>query len=698
MKEKIKEKYSDNLIIFSIIYCLTSIFILLISDFWPLRIISIFFFFFFLGYPISLFFKNLNIFERISLSLGISHLILLLSYYILYMSAYSLNVTPTFDFQVLLIGIYFVSSSLILLFYFKRKNYPNSYISLSNIKDFFLKYKFLLFILVLGTFLRFAFLNCPDFSTDETYFVATSYPLVDPFQITGLPPPPLTFLSGHHPPLTFVGTNFIMNILNPIDWLAMLDWMGKFYFAFIGSISIFSIFSLLNKIYGKYAGYVGALFYSLNTYAIVVSRVGYQEILLILFLIITLDFMYRENWKLTGFFLGISLLTKFTAVIIIPTIILYLIIKNFKFDKKQIKKLLINFSQVAVFAMVLYLPILISNIAIHYHYGYADTFLSRIFGLKDPLSEAIGEAELPVGLMPAGLFAYSSVLNLQIVNVIGIILIPYIIFCVILSFLDKGKILLFNLINFIFLILLYLIFTSRWFQIISLSPIIIPIIIISCRIVNLDKVFHKLNKFFNISYPIFSARFKPIIKKIERRTTKFRFPTVFRYKNLKKNYRKHNVKYQHFVICSILMFFFSFSFIYSWNTIAYPHFFFSNDIDDLRESFRTNTEYSTIGYLWIMRNGYDEVMEIIRNFRYFFIYVDDNHPKFSYIYYFYQRGITSLVSDWDNRTNSLFIFYKQPNYMWESFTYSNKGDANEHYIREHGTCIWESLNFEIYII
>ena len=44
----------------------------------------------------------------------------------------------------------------------------------------------------------------------------------------------------------------------------------------------------------------------------------------------------------------------------------------------------------------------------------------------------------------------------------------------------------------------------------------------------------------------------------------------------------------------------------------------------------------------------------------------------------YERGYTALVSDWDNRTNSLFVFYKSTNYMWEPFTYSNKGDVMFH--------------------
>lgn len=128
-----------------------------------------------------------------------------------------------------------------------------------------------------------------------------------------------------------------------------------------------------------------------------------------------------------------------------------------------------------------------------------------------------------------------------------------------------------------------------------------------------------------------------------------------------------------------------------------PSLFLISGIDDLKATFLTNNDYSTVGYLWIMRNGYDEVMEIIRTFKYSNIYIDDNHPKFSYIFYFYIRGITSLVSDWDNRTNSLFIFYKDPNYIWEPFTYSNKGYANEQFIKNYGSCIWNSLNFEIYI-
>lgn len=634
MKENTKSAKSFNLIIFSICYCFLSIFILLIFNYWLIRLISLIFFFFFLGYPLSLFFKNLDVFERITVSFGMSQILLLLIYYIYYIILYYLHITPTFECHILLIGIFCVSSNLILLFYFNRKNPSILQFSPNAIKDFIFKYKFFIIILVFGTILRLFFLDAPDFSTDDTFFVASSYPLIDPFQVTGLPPAPFTYLSGHQPPLSFVGSNITLNILNPLGWLSMMDWMGKFYFAFLGAFSIFSIFSLLNKVYGKYAGYIGALFFSVNTYALIVSRLSYQEIMLILLIIITMDFTYRENWKLTGFFLGLCLLTKITAIAIIPSIIIYLLLKNFRFKRKYLKPFLINLSYIAIFAMVLYLPVLIANMATYFSYGYADTFLSRIFGLKDPLSEAVGEPELPIGFIPAGLFAYAPLLNLQIENVIGLTMIPYLMFCVFLSLLDKPKIQIFNIYNYSFLIIFYLVFTSRWFQIVSLSPIIIPIIIIASRIVNLDKIFSKINIFINKSYPIISPKFKLFIRELQLYTKKINYPSRFHFKSLKYTHKQNKIKYQHFIMCSIVIYFLGFSFIYSWNTIAYPHYFLFSGIDDLKATFLTNNDYSTVGYLWIMRNGYDEVMEIIRTFKYSNIYIDDNHPKFSYIFIF----------------------------------------------------------------
>ncbi|MFX1450746.1 MAG: glycosyltransferase family 39 protein [Promethearchaeota archaeon] len=697
MKEIEKEEFPYNSIIFSICYCFISILIILLIDLWFIRVITIFFFFFFLGYPISLLIKKLDTFERIAVSFGLSNLLLLLIYYAYYISSYCLNLVPNFEVHLLLIGIFSVGSNLLLVHYFKSKNYSNFNNSLQRIKIFILNYKYLLIILIIGIILRFLFLNEPDFYLDETFFISPTYPIINPFQITGLPPPPFIYLSFHHPPLSFVGQNLIMNILNPYDWLAMKDWMAKFYFAFIGSISIFSIFSLLNKIYGKPAGYVGALFYSLNTFAIIVSRVGYQEILLILFFTITMDFMYRENWKLVGFFLGLSLLTKFTALTIIPPVLLYLLIRNFKLNRKSSRTLLINFNYIAIFAILLYLPVFIANMISFLEFGYADTFLSRVFGLRDPLTEVLGEAEIPAGLLP-GIFKYSPLLSLELINIIGLTLIPYLIVCVFLSFLDNLKKLGFNFFTYSFFILFYLIFTSRWFQIITLSPLIIPITIISCRIVNLDKIFSKFNIFFNKVYPIISLKFKPFIKIIKKYTIKINVPRNFRFKSLKNTYKEHRIKYQHFIICSFLVTFFGFSFIYSWNTIAYPHCFLSFNFDDVTETLRSNTQYSTVGYLWITRNGYDEVMEIIRLFKYYWIYIDDTHPIFSYLFYFYGRGMTNLVSDWDNRTNALFVFYKQPNYLWEPHIYSDEGNVNEDYIKMNGRCIWDSLNFEIYII
>ncbi|NVM03856.1 MAG: glycosyltransferase family 39 protein [Candidatus Helarchaeota archaeon] len=546
--------------------------------------------------------------------------------------------------------------------------------------------------------MRFLFLDFPDLTTDETFFVSSSYPIIDPFNVMGIPPPPFTYLSSHHPPLNIVGTNLVLNIINPFDWLSMKDWMGKFFPVFIGSISIFAIFSLLNRVYGRNSGYVGAFFYAVNNYAIIISRIAYQEIFLILFLIIIMEFAYREKWNLVGVFLGLSLLTKFTALTIIPSLLIYFCIRNLRLNQKSMKTFFKKFIYATFLALLLFLPILIANITTYYNFGYADTFWSRVFGLRDPMTEAYGEAEMPIGLIPTGVLTYDPLISGQLINVIGPILIPFITLCVILSFLDKPKKLGFIIFIYSFYLIFYLIFTSRWFQVVSLSPIIIPITIISCRIVNLDKLFSKFNIFLNKSYPHIPLKIKSFIRRVEKYTIKFRVPKTFSYKYIKTNYKTHKVKHQHFIICSFLITILSFSFIYSFNTLYKPHYFLDYKFDDVTETLKTNFEYSTLGYLWIMNVGYDEVMEIVRLFRFSNVYVDDTHPVFSYLYYFYTRGFTALVSDWDNRTNSLFIFYKSPNYFWEPFARSNKGDANEDYIKLNGDRIWNSLNFEIYVI
>jgi len=651
-------KPNFNIFIFIILYSIISIFIILFVNSWIIRILTMPLFFFLLGYPLCLFISNTNSWERFFLSFGISSLLMLITFYFQYFTDFYLGITPSFhQYATEMIIVLWITISILYfkkreLFNSKQINFPNIFI---NLKSLLKKYRFLIMIIIFAIFLRFAFLNFPDFATDDTIFSALTYPVIDPSKIMGLPSPPFQFLTGHHPPLFHLQANININLLNPFGWIFMEDWMIKFQSAFTGVLSVIFCFGIVKNIYNdERSAYISTLFFATFTFAVITSMVFYQEPLLIIFIGFVFYFAYKERWALTGFFIGLSLLVKFSALILIPTILIYLAIRYLRFDIDKFKLLLKNLTSLALVVLILYLPIVIANIASYCELGYMDTFWSRLLGLPDPMTEAVGEAEIPLGDIGPGIFNYFSYQILGLINIFGILTLIFLVLCVFLSFFDKKQQLYFNLALISFIVIFLLVFTTRMFQIITLSPIIFPLVILSSRITNILKEF-KLKKKIQLTYT------------------------------------KRKVIVYGFVAIVII-----FSTFYTINTIGFDHS--SEIIHDANYQINNPAYYfSNLGYLWIARYGYDDIMDEIKNYSTYTVYIDDDHPRFSYIYYFWVRNYTSLLSDWNYENDSLFVIYKFPNNIWEAFQHTTADDINQAYIEANCSLLLENSNFMIYI-
>ncbi len=636
-----------------------SLLILFLVDTWILRILILPLFFFILGYPLTYFFSKINRWERLFLSFGLSSLILLLVYYFQYFTDYYIGVTPTFiEYSIELIICLWIS---IAILYFKKRQFFQSHQiifqnNFSKLKEFVNKYKILIGIIIIAAILRFVCLDSPDLTSDETFFIGVSFPVIDNSSIIGLPSMPWAILSSHHPHVFFVQETITLNLLNAGDWLNMYDWMAKFLPAFLGTLTVLVYYGIVKNIFNKWAGYISALFLATVTYPIFISRVAYQECLIILFLGIIIYFAYKDRWGFAGFFIGLSLLTKFSALTIIPPILLYLLVRYFRFDMEKFKILLKKFSKLALIVLIMYLPVIIANIATYIEFGYADSFWSRLLGLPDPMVEAVGEAELPIGSQP-GLLQFFPLHLMQLINVFGVVAFGFLIFCLILALFDKKEHLTFNLILFVFIVEYLLVFTLRWYQIITLSPLIVP-------------------------FAILSSRFAKLI------------PTNSH--ELKKKVQRFGKGKRKIIVCAALGFVIGFSTFYSWNTVAIDHSL-AEFGDDYTEAMNPAYYFSNLAYLWISRYGYDDVMNVIRQYSTYQVYIDDYHPSFSYIYYFYVRGMNLLISDWSGENDSLFVFYKNSNYIWEPFEQpSTDITAIKLNITIYFTLIYQNQNFQIY--
>ncbi len=658
------KNYTINVFWLIILYSIISILIIFFVNFWPIRILTIPLFFFLLGYPLSFFISNLNSWERVFLSFGMSSLIMLLTYYFQYFTNFYLGITPTFhQFVIEMVVVLWI---IIGILYFKRRDLCNSKQiefknSLTKVKNLVKENRFLLLIIIIAMVLRFTFLNYSDFATDDTIFSAVTYPVLQPDQVMGLPSPPIQFLAGHHPPIFHLQANININLLNPSGWIFMEDWMVKFQSAFIGILAVIFCYGIVKNIYDKRSAYISTLIFAVCTFAVVMSLVFYQEALFILLVGITFYFAYKERWGLTGFFVGISLLVKFSALVLIPAIMVYLAIRYLRFDMDQFKLLLKKFTSFALIVLILYLPIIITNIVSYIELGYMDTFWSRVLGLADPMTEAVGSVEIPIYGTGPGILNYFSFQMSGLVNIFGIVLFIFLVFCAVLSLFDKKEHLFFNLALISFVIIYLLIFTSRGFQIITLSPIIFPLIILSSHITKL---------------------LSNIDKKIKTRVLKYIY-----------NSRK-------WIIYGTLVVVVGVSFFYSVTTVAFDHSdeIGTKDRDATHQVENPAYYYSNLGYLWISRYGYDDLMGVIRNYPTHTVFIDDDHPRFSYIYYFWVRNYTNLISDWNYENNSLFVIYKSPSYIWEAFQRTSADDSRQINIEGNYSPIFENYNFRVYVI
>ncbi|MHA1267380.1 MAG: glycosyltransferase family 39 protein [Candidatus Helarchaeota archaeon] len=591
------------------------------------------------------------------MSFGISNVLLLLFYYTHYFITYYLQITPTFSQYITIVFIGFLIIYLF-TYYKKKESFLNNKIdSIETLKQFLLDKKYLIAILIFGGILRFGFMSNIDITGDEIFSLGISYPSIDFSILPVSAPPPFTCLSQHHPPLLSVNFYLTMNILNQNGWIYIEDWMAKFLPALIGLFTIIVVYIVVKKIYDERSALIAAFFFCICTFAVISNLVVFHEILLVPFAMICFLFAYEERWVLCGFFLGICFLIKISAYAMLPALLIYIIIKHFKFNIEQFKAVFGRIAKIAFIALLLYLPVIIYNLVLYIEFGYADSLYSRLFGLPEPITETIGDPEIPIG-WTSGLFHFAWIILPELVNVLSVSTTVFLIFCIFLSFFDRGEKLKFNILLILFLLTIIFLFTYRWYQIVTLMIILVPLTILSSRI-------------------------SLILEKIK----------GLKAVTEKKKVTKRAIK--NFAIYGILISIFGFNIFYTINTIAFNHSYYEmNDIDAVNNFQYT---YSNVGYLWIPNNGYDELFNILNQYRNdLTVYVDDNHPIFSYIYYFYLKDITNLVSKWNYQNNCLFIIYKSSITIWET-RFGTRDIIKTEYIQANCTLLANLTNFLIYI-
>ncbi|RJR31926.1 phospholipid carrier-dependent glycosyltransferase [Candidatus Parcubacteria bacterium] len=184
-------------------------------------------------------------------------------------------------------------------------------------------------------------------------------------------------LSFHdHPPVSFL----IQNIFFKIFGVSLLS--ARLPHALFGLLSIIVLYYLAKKLYGIKVALLSSLLLAVSNYHVWTSQSGYIEPIMIFFILLSFLFWLKakNNSKffiLWALFFGLAILTKYTALFLLPVFAVILILdkNNFNIVKKS------KFFYFSVFLfLLLILPLAVYNLMMFKTRGHFDLQLATLFG------------------------------------------------------------------------------------------------------------------------------------------------------------------------------------------------------------------------------------------------------------------------------------------------------------------------------
>lgn len=248
------------------------------------------------------------------------------------------------------------------------------------------KYWILLIILSVAAVLRFQGLWSLDVQSDAALYSGRALGWFDFLAGAGQTSPIVWFKEvpwwGHlsfadHPPLTFFAQFVFFKIFGDSDFIAHLP------VALAGFATVYLLYFLIRKIRSENEALLAALLMGILSYAVWASRTGFLEGMEILFislscLFFSLFFYSRNNRYLYAWAAAtaLALLTKYTAVFLLPVPIIYLLIRR--------RRVFLNkhFWLACLLIPILLTPIIIYNWEVFQTRGHFDMALSVMLGIK----------------------------------------------------------------------------------------------------------------------------------------------------------------------------------------------------------------------------------------------------------------------------------------------------------------------------
>lgn len=274
-------------------------------------------------------------------------------------------------------------------------------------KDIIFKIVFIVIILV-ATFLRLWHLPEADVSTDEAFYGLRSIGYIDFVMSESQKTPYDWYASGElpgwvklsfhdHPPLTFIIRHIFFKLGGVNLWSLRLPFalagiasvyliylIGRQLFKARESVQLLdrrSLFSWLNR--GQLVGLLAAGLLAINDYHVWISRIGLMESIVIFFILLTVYLFLKALEKpiyfiFTGLAFGLALLSKYTAFVLLPIVLLYLLI--LRRDVFGSKYLYVG----ALITLMLFSPVVFYNFKIYAARGHFDYQFSYLLGQEVP--------------------------------------------------------------------------------------------------------------------------------------------------------------------------------------------------------------------------------------------------------------------------------------------------------------------------
>lgn len=257
----------------------------------------------------------------------------------------------------------------------------------------------LISILSISAFFNFYRLDRADLNADEWFIVKMAYDLVD----GNFAARNAYCLSFHnHSPLANYVSHVMMQIINPLGLYQLNEWIIRLPCVIVGVISVFFVFVLARKMFNEQIALISSFVIATSNYMVWSSRIFIpQDGFLMFFMIISLYSLHRfldkgcrANMFSAGFFLGCTMLVKFTGILLIPVFVLYVSLKRKKpLDFSVIKMLMIS--------TLVFVPVILFNIGAYITTGYMDIPFAKLFGVKSAMGPYIRD-------YPGALFAFDN--------------------------------------------------------------------------------------------------------------------------------------------------------------------------------------------------------------------------------------------------------------------------------------------------